>query len=58
MNMDNRGQTSTEYILLVALGLVIVLAGISIATQIKEVADVVSTRIEADRNAIIGMFLE
>ncbi|MFH0972162.1 MAG: hypothetical protein V1835_06370 [Candidatus Micrarchaeota archaeon] len=56
--MDQRGQTSTEYILLVALGLVIVLAGISIATQIKEVADVISARIEADRNAIIGMFLE
>ncbi|HLC48652.1 MAG TPA: hypothetical protein VJI13_06270 [Candidatus Norongarragalinales archaeon] len=56
--MDQKGQTSTEYILLVALGLVIVLAGISIATQIKEVADVVSSRIEADRNAIIGMFLE
>ncbi|MEK6843512.1 MAG: hypothetical protein AABY04_03410 [Candidatus Micrarchaeota archaeon] len=56
--MDNRGQTSTEYILLVALGLVIVLAGISIATQIKEVSDTVSARVEADRNAIIGMFLE
>ncbi|MFH1442707.1 MAG: hypothetical protein ABIG96_01620 [Candidatus Micrarchaeota archaeon] len=56
--MDQRGQTSTEYILLVALGLVIVLAGISIAAQIKEVADVISIRIEADRNSIIGMFLE
>jgi hypothetical protein len=56
--MDQKGQTSTEYILLVALGLVIVLAGISIAMQIKEVADVVTTRVEADRNSIIGMFLE
>lgn len=56
-SMDCRAQTSTEYILLVALGLVVVLAGIAVATQIKGVSDVVTSRISSDRNRIISMFV-
>ncbi len=55
--MDQRAQTSTEYILLIALGLVVVLAGIAVATQIKAISDVVSARIASDRNRIISMFV-
>jgi len=57
LRMDQKAQTSTEYILLIALGLVVVLAGIAVATQIKTISDVVSARISADRNKVIAMFV-
>ena len=57
VRIGNRAQTSTEYILLIALGLVIVLAGIAVAAQIKEISDIVSTRVSADRNKVISMFV-
>ncbi|MFH1106447.1 MAG: hypothetical protein V1787_00975 [Candidatus Micrarchaeota archaeon] len=55
--LGNRAQTSTEYILLIALGLVVVLAGISVAAQIKEISDIISQRVSSDRNKIISMFV-
>ncbi len=57
MKLDSRAQTSTEYILLIALGLVIVLAGIAVAAQIKEISDIVSARVSSDRNKVISMFV-
>ena len=57
MKLDSRAQTSTEYILLIALGLVIVLAGIAVAAQIKDISDIVSARVSSDRNKVISMFV-
>jgi len=52
-----RGQAATEYILLVALGLVIVVVGIALAFQVKGFTDAIATRIADERNALIAMVL-
>ncbi|MFH1200116.1 MAG: hypothetical protein V1708_03555 [Candidatus Micrarchaeota archaeon] len=57
LKLGCRAQTSTEYILLVALGLVVVLAGIAVAAQIKDISDIVSARVSSDRNKVISMFV-
>ena len=53
--MDEKAQTSTEYLLLIAFGLIIVLGGIVIAIQIKDISDVISNRVTNDRNSTITM---
>jgi len=53
--LDNRAQVSTEYLLLLALGLVIVIVGVVLALQVKNLADLVSLRAAAERNATISM---
>ncbi len=53
--MDDRAQVSTEYLLFLALGLVIVIVGVALALQVKNLADLVSARAAAERNATISM---
>lgn len=52
-----RGQAATEYILLVALGLLIVVVGIAIAINVKAFTDTVAAHIAMERDATIAMLL-
>lgn len=53
----SRGQTSTEYMLLIALGLAIVIASVVVSTQIKFMTDSLMLRTDLERNATIAMLL-
>ena len=53
----SRGQTSTEYMLLIALGLAIVIASVVVSTQIKYMTDSLMLRTELERNATIAMLI-
>ena len=53
--MDEKAQTSPEYLLLIAFGMIIVLGGIVVAIQIKAISDVISNRVTNDRNSTITM---
>ncbi len=53
--MEERAQVSTEYLLLLALGLVIVIIGVALSLQLKSLADVLSARAGSERNATIAM---
>jgi uncharacterized protein (UPF0333 family) len=50
-----RGQTATEYMLLIALGLAIVIATVIITNQVKVMTDTLMLRTELERNATIAM---
>lgn len=54
MLSDEKGQASSEYLLLVALGLVIVLVAVSIALKTKELAELVSIKAESRRNETLS----
>ena len=56
--LGNRGQTSTEYMLLIALGLAIVIVSIAVANQIKSMTDSLMLRTELERNATIAMLIK
>ena len=55
--MRLRGQAATEYILLIALGLVIVVVAMAIAFQVKGFTDSLSTRIAIERSALISLLV-
>ena len=51
---DEKGQASSEYLLLVALGLVIILVAVSIALKTKDLAELVSLKAENQRNETLS----
>lgn len=51
---DNKGQASSEYLLLVALGLVIILVAVSVALKTKDLAELVSLKAENQRNETLS----
>ena len=53
--LGQRGQTSTEYMLLIALGLAIVIVSVVVANQIKNMTDSLMMRTELERNSTIAM---
>ena len=53
--LDDSAQVSTEYLLLVAVGLAVIIVGIGIAMQLRGMADVVATRVQAERNSTLQM---
>jgi uncharacterized protein (UPF0333 family) len=55
--MESRGQAAVEYLLLIALGLVIVIVGVAVALQIREFTDIVVDRVAIDRNATLAMIV-
>ncbi len=55
--LGQRGQTSTEYMLLIALGLTIVIVSIAIATQIKGMTDSLLVRAQVERESTISMIV-
>jgi uncharacterized protein (UPF0333 family) len=55
--MGERGQTSTEYMLLIALGLTVVIVSIAIATQIKGMTDSLLVRAQIERDSTISMIV-
>ncbi len=55
--LGQRGQTSTEYMLLIALGLTIVIISIAIATQMKDMTDTLLVRAQIERDATISMIV-
>ena len=52
-----RGQTSIEYLLLVALGIAVVVLGIAVAAQLNAFTDTLMTRIGLERDATIAMLV-
>jgi hypothetical protein len=55
--LGQRGQTSTEYMLLIALGLTVVIVSIAIATQIKNMTDTLMVRAQLERDSTIAMIM-
>lgn len=55
--MDDASQGATEYLLLVAMGLVIILVGIGVALQLRSLADLVVTRVRIERNNTLTMLV-
>ncbi len=51
---DEKGQASSEYLLLVALGLVIILVAVSVALKTKDLAELVSLKAENQRNETLS----
>lgn len=57
MLMDDRAQVSTEYLLLVAVGLAVILVGVGVALQLRSLSDVVAARVRAERNSTLAMLV-
>ena len=55
--MDDRAQVSTEYLLLVAVGLAVILVGVGVALQLRSLSDVVASRVRAERNSTLAMLV-
>lgn len=55
--LGQRGQTSTEYMLLIALGMTVVIISISIATQMKGMTDTLLVRAQIERESTISMII-
>ena len=53
--LGQRGQTSTEYMLLIALGLTVVIISIAIASQIRVMTDSLMLRAQFERDSAIAM---
>ncbi len=56
--MDQRAQVSTEYLLLLSLGLVVAIVAVGLALQIQNLANVVMTRISSERNETLAMLTQ
>lgn len=54
---ETRGQAATEYLLLIAVSLAVVLIGVAVALELKNLSDVVVSRARAERNATIAMLV-
>ena len=54
---EEKGQAATEYLLLIAVSLAIILVGVGVALELKNLSDVVITRTRAERNATISMLI-
>lgn len=55
--MDDAAQVSTEYLLLIALGIAVILAGIGVALQLRGMADAVAGRVQSERNSTLAMLV-
>lgn len=55
--LGEEGQAATEYLLLVAVSLAIILVGVAVALELKNLSDVVVSRTRAERNATIAMLI-
>lgn len=56
--LHEKGQVATEYLLLLALGLLIVIIGVTVALQLKTLSDFVAARTAVERNATMAMLLK
>lgn len=52
---ENSGQASTEYLLLLTLGLAIVIVGLAVALQLKGLTDVVLQRAAIERDSAVAL---
>ncbi len=55
--MDDSAQGSTEYLLLVAMGLAVILVGIGVALQLRSLSDLVVSRVRVERNNTLSMLV-
>jgi uncharacterized protein (UPF0333 family) len=55
--LGQRGQTATEYMLLIALGLTVVIVSIAVATQIKDMTDSLMVRAQLERDSTVAMII-
>lgn len=54
---DSRAQAATEYLLLIAVSLAVVLIGIAVALELRNLSDVVVSRARSERNSTISMLI-
>lgn len=54
---EERGQAATEYLLLIAVSLAIILVGVGVALELKGLSDIVIARTRLERNATISMLI-
>jgi len=54
---EERGQAATEYLLLIAVSLAIILVGVGVALELKSLSDIVILRTRLERNATISMLI-
>ncbi len=55
--MEEKAQAATEYILLIALGLAVLMVAIGVVLQLRSLADVVVARMRTERNDAISMLV-
>ena len=55
--MDDSAQVSSEYLLLIAVGLAVILVGIGVALQIRGLSDLVVSRVRIERNNTLQMLV-
>ncbi|MBI3588496.1 hypothetical protein HY995_05310 [Candidatus Micrarchaeota archaeon] len=55
--MEETSQVATEYLLLVALSVAIMLVAVGIAVQFRKIAEVVQNRVGIERNSTVNMLV-
>lgn len=55
--IEERGQAATEYLLLIAVSLAIILVGVGVALELKNLSDVMIARTRAQRNSTVSMLI-
>jgi len=56
--MDERGQTATEYLLVLALALVVLGIVLALALRTRDFSDLLTTRVAQERNETLQMLLD
>ncbi len=54
---EESGQAATEYLLLIAVSLAIILVGVAVALELRNLSDVVVARVRAERNSTVSMLV-
>ncbi len=54
---DERGQAATEYLLLVAVGLAILVVAVSLVLQLRGISDTVANHVRSERAEAIAMLV-
>jgi uncharacterized protein (UPF0333 family) len=55
--MDDRAQAATEYLLLVAVGLAILVVAVSLVLQLRGISDTVAASVRSERAEAIAMLV-
>lgn len=55
--MDDKAQAATEYLLLVAVGLAILVVAVSVVLELRGISDAVSSHVRTERAEAIEMLV-
>ncbi|NYZ74996.1 hypothetical protein H0O03_01910 [Candidatus Micrarchaeota archaeon] len=56
--MDERGQTSTEYLMILALALVVLGIVLALALRTRDFSDLLTNRVAEERNQTLQMLVD